>query len=160
VILLLPTCKPRQFCARVFFKKYLKSFSPYWRKNYHDMLRSLLIANFSNVSRALLARTPYIALVYSLHLLHHWVNNAFTSALIKVKRRELWFSCKLRFPHIMYQLPASNAKYLLYPEGKYWHVSARIQYQINRTKLTVNFEFITEESRKNISVVVISTSPL
>jgi hypothetical protein len=46
VILLLPSGKLRQMCARAFFKKYLKSFSVYWRKNYHDPLLSLFVANF------------------------------------------------------------------------------------------------------------------
>jgi hypothetical protein len=51
VILLLPSGKPQQLCARAFFKKYLKSFSLYWRKNYHDGFSRLFVANFLNVSR-------------------------------------------------------------------------------------------------------------
>jgi hypothetical protein len=44
VILLLPSGKPRQLYTRAFFKKYLKSFSLYWRKNYDEPLRSLFVA--------------------------------------------------------------------------------------------------------------------
>jgi hypothetical protein len=52
VILLLPSGKTWQLCARAFFKKYLKSFSLYWHMNDHDLLRSLFVAIFLNVSRA------------------------------------------------------------------------------------------------------------
>jgi hypothetical protein len=45
VILLLPSGKPRQLTHGLSLKKYM-SFSLYWRKNYHDPLRSLLVAIF------------------------------------------------------------------------------------------------------------------
>ena len=39
------------YVGGLFLKNNLESFSPYRRKNYHDPLRSLFVANFYNVSR-------------------------------------------------------------------------------------------------------------
>jgi hypothetical protein len=46
LLLLSPSGKSGQICARAFPLKNLESLSLYRRKNYHDLLRSLFVANF------------------------------------------------------------------------------------------------------------------
>jgi hypothetical protein len=46
LLLLSPSGKSEQLCARAFPYKNLESFSLYQRKNYHDPLRSQFVDNF------------------------------------------------------------------------------------------------------------------
>jgi hypothetical protein len=46
LLLLFSSGKSGQLCARTFPLKNLEIFSPYRRKNYHDLLRSLFVDNF------------------------------------------------------------------------------------------------------------------